>query len=128
MTFLFIFQSKDDKRKQAGSFLIVSPSSVLYNWEDELNTWGYFKVAKFHGASKTETIEKAKRGKLEMVLTTYETFRNHIVSVFAYFSFEDYLFQRFSKFLIIAIEAVWSSVLGFRQARCFCIDPMGFEK
>ena len=96
MTFFILFQSKDDKRRQAGSFLIISPSSVLYNWEDELNTWGYFKVAKFHGASKTETMEKAKRGKLEVVLTTYETFRNHIASLLLIF--QDYLFQKFAKF------------------------------
>ena len=68
--------------RDTGPFLIVSPSSVLYNWEDELETWGYFKVGRYHGATKIETIEKAKRGKLEIVLTTYETFRNHIVSVY----------------------------------------------
>ncbi len=68
------------KQGKTEPFLVVSPSSVMFNWEDELETWGYFKVAKFHGVSKTETIEKIKRGKVEVVLTTYETFRNHIVS------------------------------------------------
>jgi len=25
-------------------FLIIGPGSVLYNWMDELETWGYFTV------------------------------------------------------------------------------------
>ena len=25
-------------------FLIIGPASVLYNWVDELNTWGHFTV------------------------------------------------------------------------------------
>ncbi|XP_065069510.1 DNA excision repair protein ERCC-6-like 2 isoform X2 [Rhopilema esculentum] len=74
----FMKKKKEQARERDGPFLIVSPSSVLYNWEDELNTWGYFSISRFHRASKTETIEKAKRRKLDVVLTTYETFRSHV--------------------------------------------------
>ena len=41
----------DNKRKLCGEdnyqidpFLIIGPGSVLYNWMDELETWGYFTV------------------------------------------------------------------------------------
>ena len=30
-------------------FLVVSPGSVMFNWEDELRTWGRFAVEKYHG-------------------------------------------------------------------------------
>ena len=36
-------------------------------------------MGKFHGTAKKETLQKVKKGKLEVVLTTYETFRIHIV-------------------------------------------------
>jgi hypothetical protein len=43
-------------------------------------TWGYFKIGKFHKNKRDETFEKASAGKLDVVLTTYETLRNHWVS------------------------------------------------
>ena len=42
-------------------------------------TWGYFKIGKFHKNKRDETFEKAAAGKLDVVLTTYETLRNHWV-------------------------------------------------
>ena len=77
--FVNVQEQKEEKQRR-GTFLIVSPSSILFNWEDELNTWGYFKTGRFHGASKNETLDKARNGTLEVVLTTYETYRIHIVS------------------------------------------------
>lgn len=59
-------------------FLVVAPTSVLYNWLDELNTWGYFKTGKFHRKSKDEVIDLVEQGKLEVVLTTHETMRIYI--------------------------------------------------
>uniref|UniRef100_H3AUP2 ERCC excision repair 6 like 2 n=1 Tax=Latimeria chalumnae TaxID=7897 RepID=H3AUP2_LATCH len=56
-------------------FLIVAPLSVLYNWKDELDTWGYFRVTVLHGNKKDIEIGRAKRGKCEVALTTYETLR-----------------------------------------------------
>lgn len=84
------FQKKEDNGHHKGAFLIISPSSVLYNWEDELNTWGYFKIARFHGNSKKETLKNARKGKLDVVLTTYETFRMHIVSSFIHHKFNQF--------------------------------------
>ncbi|OCU01172.1 DNA excision repair protein ERCC-6-like 2 [Xenopus laevis] len=56
-------------------FLIVSPLSVLYNWKDELETWGYFRLTLIHGNKKDSEISRLKQGKFEVALTTYETLR-----------------------------------------------------
>lgn len=56
-------------------FLIVAPLSLLYNWKDELDTWGYFKVAVVHGVEKQDELARVKKGRCEIALTTYETFR-----------------------------------------------------
>ncbi|XP_028832703.1 DNA excision repair protein ERCC-6-like 2 [Denticeps clupeoides] len=56
-------------------FLIISPLSVLYNWKEELETWGYFKAVIVHGVKKEEELSRVKRGRCEIALTTYETFR-----------------------------------------------------
>ncbi|XP_053323486.1 DNA excision repair protein ERCC-6-like 2 isoform X2 [Spea bombifrons] len=56
-------------------FLIVSPLSVLFNWKDELETWGYFKVTVIHGNKKEFELSRIKQGKYEIALTTYETLR-----------------------------------------------------
>ncbi|XP_069817848.1 DNA excision repair protein ERCC-6-like 2 [Dendropsophus ebraccatus] len=56
-------------------FLIVSPLSVLFNWRDELETWGYFKVTVIHGNRKDSELVRIRQGKSEIALTTYETLR-----------------------------------------------------
>lgn len=59
-------------------FLIVAPLSVLYNWKDELDTWGYFKVSILHGSKKDDDLSRIKQGKCEVALTTYETLRLYL--------------------------------------------------
>uniref|UniRef100_A0A3B5L3E6 Excision repair cross-complementation group 6-like 2 n=1 Tax=Xiphophorus couchianus TaxID=32473 RepID=A0A3B5L3E6_9TELE len=56
-------------------FLIVAPLSVLYNWKDELDTWGYFQCVVVHGLRKEEELARIKNGRIEIALTTYETVR-----------------------------------------------------
>ncbi|XP_024414034.2 DNA excision repair protein ERCC-6-like 2 isoform X2 [Desmodus rotundus] len=56
-------------------FLIVAPLSVLYNWRDELDTWGYFRVTILHGNKKDTELIRVKQRKCEIALTTYETLR-----------------------------------------------------
>ncbi|XP_050842902.1 DNA excision repair protein ERCC-6-like 2 isoform X1 [Serinus canaria] len=60
------------------TFLIVAPLSVLYNWKDELDTWGYFKVAVLHGSKKDDDMSRIKQGKFEVALTTYEILRLYL--------------------------------------------------
>ena len=40
--------SSDQKRFAVGMFLIVCPASVLRNWEQEFERWGYFVLAKYY--------------------------------------------------------------------------------
>ncbi|XP_056143313.1 DNA excision repair protein ERCC-6-like 2 [Lampris incognitus] len=56
-------------------FLIVAPLSVLYNWKDELDTWGHFQCVVVHGLRKEEELARIKKGRSEIALTTYETLR-----------------------------------------------------
>uniref|UniRef100_A0A7N9ATX9 Excision repair cross-complementation group 6-like 2 n=1 Tax=Mastacembelus armatus TaxID=205130 RepID=A0A7N9ATX9_9TELE len=63
-------QSKPNK-----VFLIVAPLSVLYNWKDELDTWGHFQCVVVHGLKKEEELARIRKGRTEVALTTYETLR-----------------------------------------------------
>lgn len=53
----------------------MAPLSVLYNWKDELDTWGHFKTVIVHGVRKEEELARVNRGRCEIVLTTFETLR-----------------------------------------------------
>ncbi|XP_022803262.1 DNA excision repair protein ERCC-6-like 2 isoform X2 [Stylophora pistillata] len=66
---------------QTGTFLVVSPGSVMFNWRDELQTWGHFKTGLFHGTTRESILERASRGRLDVVLTTYETMRNYLTDL-----------------------------------------------
>lgn len=65
--------SKQCKPKKV--FLIVAPLSVLYNWRDELDTWGHFQCVVVHGLRKEEELARIRKGRTEIALTTYETLR-----------------------------------------------------
>ncbi|XP_029961193.1 DNA excision repair protein ERCC-6-like 2 [Salarias fasciatus] len=69
-------QSQTSKRsKPSKVVLIVAPLSVLYNWKDELETWGHFQCVVVHGLRKEEELARIKKGRVEIALTTYETLR-----------------------------------------------------
>uniref|UniRef100_A0A8C8HEV3 DNA excision repair protein ERCC-6-like 2 n=1 Tax=Oncorhynchus tshawytscha TaxID=74940 RepID=A0A8C8HEV3_ONCTS len=59
-------------------FLIVAPLSVLYNWKEELETWGHFLTVVVHGLRKEEELARIRRGRSEIALTTYETLRLYL--------------------------------------------------
>ncbi|XP_041089357.1 DNA excision repair protein ERCC-6-like 2 isoform X1 [Polyodon spathula] len=72
----FLCKKKESRPIEAKKiFLIVAPLSVLYNWKDELDTWGYFRGTILHGTKKEAEFARLKRGKCEFALTTYETLR-----------------------------------------------------
>ncbi|MGG7176319.1 SNF2 helicase associated domain-containing protein [Clostridium paraputrificum] len=61
------------------STLIVTPTSLIYNWENEFKKFApSLKVAIIHGAKKErlELIEKSRN--YDVILTTYGTLRNDI--------------------------------------------------
>ncbi|XP_042542597.1 DNA excision repair protein ERCC-6-like 2 isoform X2 [Dipodomys spectabilis] len=73
--FLLRSMKKDPSCVAKKMFLIVAPLSVLYNWKDELDTWGYFRVTVLHGNKKDNELIRVKQRKCEVALTTYETLR-----------------------------------------------------
>ncbi|KKA30071.1 hypothetical protein TD95_005032 [Thielaviopsis punctulata] len=58
--------------------LIVCPGSLLANWQAELQRWGFWHVDVFHGsaAQKTDALQAARAGHIEVLLTTYDTYKN----------------------------------------------------
>ncbi|KAG9231955.1 DNA excision repair protein-like protein [Amylocarpus encephaloides] len=58
--------------------LIICPGSLIQNWINELNRWGWWHIDKYHGLSKEREgiLETASSGRLEIVVTTYHTYRN----------------------------------------------------
>ncbi|XP_026125851.1 DNA excision repair protein ERCC-6-like 2 isoform X1 [Carassius auratus] len=70
----FLLSQKPSEQFQK-VFLIVAPLSLLYNWKDELDTWGHFRAVVVHGVRKEEELARVQRGRCEIALTTYETLR-----------------------------------------------------
>lgn len=57
--------------------LIICPGSLMGNWQDELNRWGWWHTDLFHGSSKQreDVLDQARAGMLEIMITTYTTYR-----------------------------------------------------
>ncbi|KAH6840785.1 P-loop containing nucleoside triphosphate hydrolase protein [Chaetomium sp. MPI-CAGE-AT-0009] len=55
--------------------LIVCPGSLIQNWKNELKRWGYWHVDTYHGAGKEDVLQAAKAGRLEIMITTYVTYK-----------------------------------------------------
>ena len=72
---------------------VFSPSSVLRNWEEELDRWGFFCHLEYHGKERSTTMTQARDGRVEVVLTTFETVREY---------FEE--FNKFAWKLVVADE------------------------
>lgn len=57
--------------------LIICPSSLIHNWQSELETWGWWNIYVYHGKQedKEAALEAAKHGSLEIMITNYDTYR-----------------------------------------------------
>ncbi|GAB1315063.1 Switch 2 [Madurella fahalii] len=55
--------------------LIVCPGSLIQNWRNELNRWGWWHVDTYHGPGKEDVLQAAKAGRLEIMITTYVTYK-----------------------------------------------------
>ncbi|GAD92464.1 DNA excision repair protein (Rad26L), putative [Paecilomyces variotii No. 5] len=55
--------------------LIVCPGTLIENWKSEFDRWGWWHVEVFHGDRKEEALQAAKSGRLEILITTYTTYR-----------------------------------------------------
>lgn len=61
--------------------LIVCPGSLIMNWRNELNRWGWWHVDVFHGTNKDDVLGAARAGMLEIMITTYDTYKNSRSSI-----------------------------------------------
>lgn len=59
--------------------LLICPGSLMDNWKAELDRWGFWHYDTYHGsnASRSSVLSAAKQGMLEVMITTYTTYRNH---------------------------------------------------
>ncbi|KAL1985675.1 hypothetical protein VTN96DRAFT_7542 [Rasamsonia emersonii] len=55
--------------------LIVCPGTLIENWKSEFHRWGWWHIGVFHGDRKEEALQAAKTGRLEILITTYTTYR-----------------------------------------------------
>ncbi|KAI9707954.1 MAG: hypothetical protein M1820_004373 [Bogoriella megaspora] len=57
--------------------LIVCPGGLMENWKSELQRWGWWHLDVCHGTptSKEATLRAASSGRVEIVITTYSTYR-----------------------------------------------------
>ncbi|KFY33484.1 hypothetical protein V494_07581 [Pseudogymnoascus sp. VKM F-4513 (FW-928)] len=55
--------------------LIVCPGTLIENWRQELARWGYWHVDSYHGSGKEDAFQAAKAGRLEILITTFTTYK-----------------------------------------------------
>lgn len=68
------------KKRRAGTgwyprVLIICPGTLIENWKTELRRWGWWHVDVYHGDMKEGAIQSAKAGRIEIMITTYTTYR-----------------------------------------------------
>lgn len=56
--------------------LIITPGSLIANWRNELDRWGWWSIGEYHGSGKSEALKPARSGNLEIMITTYATYKN----------------------------------------------------
>ncbi len=55
--------------------MIICPGSLLHNWQSELDTWSWSHVHSYHGGNKKDVLAMAMSGNLEILMTTYTTYK-----------------------------------------------------
>ncbi|EEF44408.1 switch 2 [Ricinus communis] len=68
---------RDNQVRKQGPVLIVCPTSVIQNWEIELSRWATFNVSLYHGANRDLIREKLDAGGVEILITSFDTYRIH---------------------------------------------------
>ncbi|KAI1103147.1 P-loop containing nucleoside triphosphate hydrolase protein [Jackrogersella minutella] len=56
--------------------LVICPGSLIQNWKNELDRWGWWEADLYHGANRDDVLGAARAGRLEVMITTYTTYKN----------------------------------------------------
>ncbi|KAM4093428.1 hypothetical protein ACB094_06G115400 [Castanea mollissima] len=64
-----------DQVGKKGPVLIICPTSVIHNWEDEFSKWATFSVSIYHGANRDLIYDKLEAHAVEILITSFDTYR-----------------------------------------------------
>ncbi|KAJ8764705.1 hypothetical protein K2173_007794 [Erythroxylum novogranatense] len=68
---------RENQATKSGHALIICPTSVIHNWETEFSRWATFNVSVYHGATRDLILEKLEARGVEVLITSFDTFRIH---------------------------------------------------
>ncbi|KEF53304.1 uncharacterized protein A1O9_10752 [Exophiala aquamarina CBS 119918] len=54
--------------------LVICPGTLMQNWRDEFQRWGWWQTDLYHGGKRRDVFEIAQAGMLEVMITTYRTY------------------------------------------------------
>uniref|UniRef100_A0A1D1YFI4 Putative DNA repair and recombination protein RAD26-like n=1 Tax=Anthurium amnicola TaxID=1678845 RepID=A0A1D1YFI4_9ARAE len=66
-----------DSMPMKSPVLIVCPTSVIHNWENEFSEWSGFNVAVYHGPNRDMILGKLEAQGVDILVTSFDTFRIH---------------------------------------------------
>ncbi|SPN97373.1 related to DNA repair protein RAD26 [Cephalotrichum gorgonifer] len=66
---------RDSKRMRAMRRDLVCPGTLITNWRNELNRWGWWHIDACHGPTKEDALMTARSGLSEILITTYHTYK-----------------------------------------------------
>ncbi|KAI9778697.1 MAG: hypothetical protein M1839_007928 [Geoglossum umbratile] len=55
--------------------LVICPGTLIENWKSEFRRWGWWQIDVFHADEKEAALQAAASGRLEVMITTYATYR-----------------------------------------------------